>query len=124
MKIEMLEKDKFVLADVQSEDIVITSEQDALDLMANCRYQGSTKIMLRKENIVPSFFDLKTKVAGDILQKFSMYHCQLAIIGDFEQVQSKSLRDFILESNKTGLINFVNSKEEAIECLSKKSRYD
>jgi hypothetical protein len=124
MKIELLQKDELLLADVQSEDIVIASEQDALDLMANCRYQGSTKIMLREENIVPSFFDLKTKVAGEILQKFSTYRCQLAIIGDFEQIQSKSLRDFVLESNKIGLINFVNNKQEAIECLSRKSRYD
>ena len=124
MEIEILTKGDLMLAYVQSDDIVIANEQDALDLMANCGYQGATKIILREENIIPSFFDLKTKIAGEILQKFSTYRSQLAIIGDFEQIQSKSLKDFIFESNQTGLINFVKTKEEAVECLSRKSHYD
>jgi len=44
---------------------------------------------------------------------------QLAIIGDFAKYKSKSLRDFIFESNKHGRINFVSSIEEAKERLTK-----
>lgn len=101
------------IAEIISDDILIKEVQDALDLMANCNYQGSRKIIIHEKNIIPDFFDLKTRIAGDILQKFSTYDVQLAIIGDFSRYTSKSLKDFIYESNKFGRINFVNSYEEA-----------
>jgi hypothetical protein len=52
------------------------------------------------------------------LQKFSTYGSRLAIIGDFSKYDSKSLRDFIYESNKTGRICFVGSQDEAVKALS------
>jgi len=42
--------------------------QDALDIMANSVYQGSGKIILHERNLTPDFFELKTGIAGDILQ--------------------------------------------------------
>ena len=74
---------------------------------------------MRQENIINSFFDLKTKIAGDILQKFSTYNSKLAIVGDFTKFPGNSLKDFIRESNKAGRISFVSSIEEARKCLVK-----
>ena len=39
-------------------------------------------------------------MAGEILQKFSNYRVRLAIVGDFTPYSSKSIKDFIYESNK------------------------
>ncbi|RYG19765.1 MAG: DUF4180 domain-containing protein, partial [Chitinophagaceae bacterium] len=72
------------------------------------------------KNITSDFFDLSTKMAGEILQKFSNYKMRLAIVGDFSNYQSQSFKDFVYESNKHGQINFVNSKTEAVSVLSKK----
>jgi len=120
MKIEIREINDIKLAIITSDEIIIKNLQDALDLMAECFYYHNLhKIILQKENITPDFFDLKTKLAGDILQKFSTYSIQLAIIGDFSEYSSQSLIDFIFESNKQGRINFVNSIEQAIERLIK-----
>jgi hypothetical protein len=107
------------IAEIISDEIAIKVTQDALNLMADCAYQGSSKIILYEKNIIPNFFDLKTGIAGEILQKFSTYDVQLAIIGDYSKYSSKSLKDFIFESNKYGRINFVNSIEEANERLLK-----
>jgi len=120
MRIELIKSDHTVIAEIISDQKVINSYQDALDLMANCQYQGTSKIILDKKNIVDEFFDLKTGIAGEVLQKFSNYKCQLAIVGDFSKYQSKSLKDFIYESNKMGRIFFVSSIEEAKKCLSRK----
>jgi hypothetical protein len=119
MKIELIITEHTVIAEIISDEKVISSYQDAVDLMANCRYQGADKIVLKEKNIVDDFFDLKSGVAGEILQKFSNYKCQLAIIGDFSKFQSKSLKDFIFESNKIGRICFVSSAEEAKKYLSR-----
>jgi hypothetical protein len=56
-----------------------------------------------------------TRFAGDILQKFSNYRVQLAIIGDFSEYQGETLKDFIYESNRAGEILFLNSVESAIK---------
>lgn len=105
------------IAEVSSKDLLINTVEDALDLIGNSNYYGSDKIILNEENITAEFFDLKTGIAGEILQKFSTYGMKLAIVGDFSKYPGKSLRDFIYESNKIGRICFVGSKEEAVKSL-------
>lgn len=105
-------------AEIIAEGVIINDTQDMIDIMADCRYNGAGSIIIHKENLIPGFFDLKTRIAGDILQKFSNYRMQLAIIGDFTELKSKSLRDFIFESNKTGMINFVPGLDEALQAFS------
>lgn len=105
------------IAEIVSEDLIINEVQDGLDLMAECSYNGNDAIIMYEAQIIPDFFDLKTGIAGEILQKFSNYDMRLAIIGDFTKYTSKSLRDFIYESNKTRRVNFVGSLQEATERL-------
>lgn len=105
------------LAEIISDDVLIHETQDAIDLMGESNYLGSRKIIMNEKNVIPEFFDLKTGIAGEILQKFSTYHMKVAIVGDYSKYASKSLRDFISESNRHGQINFVSSIEEARERL-------
>jgi hypothetical protein len=121
MKIQFLERSGTKISVVESEEIVINDTQDAIDLMADCRYQGSEAIVLAEEHFSPAFFDLKTRIAGEILQKFTNYQVRLAIVGDFSKYTSKSLRDFISESNKHGQILFTENQEDAFIKLSKHS---
>ena len=97
------------LVEIISKDIIIKNIQDALDLMANA---PSDYIIIHDYNLEPDFFDLSTRLAGEILQKFTNYQVKLAIIGDFSKYKSKTLKDFIYESNKNKEYLFVNSLEE------------
>jgi hypothetical protein len=107
------------IAEVISEGLVIRNIQDGLDLMGDVYFQGFDRMILHEKNITPEFFDLKTRMAGEILQKFSNYRIRLSIVGDFSKYTRKSIRDFIFESNKMGQISFVGSVEEARERLIK-----
>jgi hypothetical protein len=118
MKIEFVNVKDYLIAEVKSDAVVINTLQDALDLMGDCYFQGARGIIIEEKNIIPNFFDLKTGIAGEILQKFSTYDIRLSIVGDFSKYTSKSLRDFIYESNKMGRITFVTSFEEAKKRLS------
>jgi hypothetical protein len=120
MTINLLEINNTTIAEVISDEIIISSTQEAVDLMMNCAYQGAESLLMKEHNFAPGFFDLKTRMAGDILQKFSTYQLRLAIIGNFEKFSNQSLRDFIFESNKAGRILFMHSAEEAKEILSRK----
>jgi len=118
MKIEAHTISGTKIAEIISDTTIIETAEDGLDLLGNLYYQDFGTIILHEKNITPSFFDLKTGIAGEILQKFSNYRVRLAIVGDFSNYQSKSIKDFIFESNKTGQIHFVSSTSEALEKLS------
>ncbi len=105
------------IARILLDEIIINNEQDALDLIANCYYNGASKLLMLESQLHPNFFDLKTGIAGEILQKFSNYRAELSIVGDFSKYTSKSLHDFIRESNHSGRIFFVENEEEAIKKL-------
>ncbi|WP_018341689.1 DUF4180 domain-containing protein [Cytophaga aurantiaca] len=117
MKIQSHQSSNTKIAEVLSESIIIDTIEDGSNLMADIYYQGFDALILHEKNITPTFFDLKTGIAGEILQKFSNYRMRLAIVGDFSSYNSKSLNDFIFESNKNKQINFVDSVGEAIERL-------
>lgn len=119
IEINFIEANGTRIAEIISEETEIKNTQDAVDIMMNCIYQGAARIIIRKQNLIPDFFDLKNGIAGDILQKFSTYNAKLAIVGDFDNIASRSLRDFIYESNKIGRINFVSSTDLAAEVLSR-----
>ncbi|MDM1296229.1 DUF4180 domain-containing protein [Sphingobacterium sp. N143] len=106
------------IAEVKGSDILINNLDDGLQIMVDCSAQEAYKAILYQENISPDFFDLKTKLAGEILQKYTQYQFDIAIIGDFSVYDSKSLNDFIYESNKSRKINFVETREEALARLS------
>ena len=104
---------------VIEQNMKITSVQDTLDIMATAQYIGDCMgIVLYKECIDESFFDLKTGFAGEVLQKFANYRLKLAIVGDFSHYTSKSLKDFIYECNKGNLVYFKNELEDALSALA------
>ena len=115
MKIKIHTIDDRKIAEIISDDIVLQTVEDAVDLIGNMSYQGFDKLIIHEENMIPDFFELKNKIAGNILQKFSQYSMPLAIIGDFEKYESKSLNDFIFESNKGNQINFVTTVEDGLK---------
>ncbi len=119
MKIEIHILNNTKIAEVVSDTFVIKTSEDGLDLLGDLYYQGFDKIIIQEKNITPDFFDLKNGMAGEILQKFSNYRVRLAIVGDFTCYSSRSMKDFIYESNKKGQINFVDTMAEALNLLSR-----
>jgi Domain of unknown function (DUF4180) len=119
MEIEIIEVNGKNIAVPCSQGVLIHELQDALDMMAEVSYLNSHRIIVKEDQLTPEFFDLKSGLAGDILQKFSTYNVHLAIIGDFSKYRSRSLKDFIFESNKYGRINFLATFEEACAKLSR-----
>jgi hypothetical protein len=107
-------KNNVQIAEVLSDDVLIQTADDGGQLLADLYYQGFDLIIIKTEQLNPLFFDLKTGLAGEVLQKCSNFRVRLAIIGDFNAYNSKSLRDFIFESNKGKLVNFFSSVDEAM----------
>lgn len=120
MNIQIHTVNETKIGEVIADEQVLTSLDDAMDLMGNLYYQGADSIILHEKAITPAFFDLKSKLAGDILQKFSNYRMRLAIVGDFAKYPGKSFQAFVKESNKGRQVNFVPSRQEAFRMLSER----
>ncbi|MDF2593666.1 MAG: cytoplasmic protein [Clostridia bacterium] len=104
---------------IESEDILISDSQSALDLMMTVQYEkGCSRIILDKNAICEEFFVLSSGIAGEVLQKFINYHTKLAIMGDFSKYTSKPLHDFIYECNKGNDIFFVDNLDQGVEKLT------
>jgi len=114
--IEYLVNQKRV-AVIASDSLVIHDVGSGTDFIGEIYYLGYEGVILKREHLVAEFFDLKTKLAGEILQKFSNYRVKLAIVGNWELITSNSLQDFIRESNSGRLIYFASSTEDALAKL-------
>ena len=67
MRIELTDINGTCIAELISDSIVISNSQDALDIMADCSYQGARRIIVREINVTPDFFFFFFGIAGEIL---------------------------------------------------------
>ncbi len=97
----------------------LTNINQAMDIILSATFEHNcSKIILNQKNIDKSFFDLKTKFAGELLQKLINYNCSVVLVGEFESFGSKALNDFIFECNRKENIGsrifFLNTIDDAI----------
>lgn len=120
MELTKIEKNGIACAVVNSDELVITDTQSALDVLMSAKYDLGTKnIVINKKMIIEDFFILSKGIAGEILQKYINYGGRIAIYGDYSHYTSKPLKDFIYESNKGKDIFFVSTQAEAIDILTR-----
>ena len=116
-------KDGDIAVQLEDKSIILADENSALDFLMTIAYEtGSNKVIINKENLTEDFFRLKTKVAGNILQKVVNYKMKLAIVGDYSKYSSESLKDFIYECNNGNDIFFVEDESQALILISSSKR--
>jgi hypothetical protein len=106
------------IAEIESDDQLLNQPEDALGIIYSLDPSVSG-VMIHEKNISPSFFDLKNRLAGEILQKFSNHRTRLVILGDFSKFASISLKSFIYESNKNKHVVFAENVAHALEILNR-----
>jgi hypothetical protein len=103
------------IVEITKENPVIHTAQDFLEIMMNLPADTFT---IYHETLDEDFFNLKSGLAGEMLQKVVNYSCRLGIVGDFTRHTSKNLQDFIRECNRSNTIVFTETFEEAAKRLS------
>jgi hypothetical protein len=88
----------------------ISNDRDAVDLIAKAHYDHEAQwVVLGVDQLPADFFQLRTGVAGAIVQKFVNYRMRLAIVGDVpaQVADSEPVRDWIREANRGRDLWFV-----------------
>jgi hypothetical protein len=95
----------------------LSSEREALDLVAACGEFGTDRLMLHADNLTEDFYRLSTGVAGEILLKFSTYRIRVAAVLTPELVNQGRFREMVLESNRGNQFRVFYDREAAEQWL-------
>jgi len=92
----------------------IDNERAALDLIGEALHQRAGVVLIPAKCLPEAFFELKTRLAGEMIQKFVNYQRRLVILGDISRhiEQSTSLHDFVYEANRGRHVWFLQNVEE------------
>jgi PadR family transcriptional regulator, regulatory protein AphA len=117
MGYRVVEKNDKRYVEYASAETPLRSEQDALELVAACFENDAYLLMLHEEMLTDDFFNLRTGIAGQVLQKFSNYHVKVAVILRSEQRIKGKFKELLAESNKGNAFKAFNSLSDAEEWL-------
>lgn len=62
MRVETHNINETKIAEVISDETIICTTDDGLDLLGNIYYQGFDRVVMNEKNITPDFFELKRLV--------------------------------------------------------------
>ena len=98
------------------------SSFDADTLVAICIERGAGALLLDEDRIPPAFFDLGTRVAGELLHGLSKYRlCLAAVVRDLSR-HPKTFQDFAREANRGSQFRVFATREAALEWLESRDR--
>lgn len=100
-----------------SAEIKLSSEEDVLDIVGTCFGDNCSHVILHGEVLSEDFFNLKTKVAGMMLQKFINYHIKVAVILPNDEKIKGRFGEMVSETNKGKDFRVFKNVEEAEKWL-------
>ena len=97
-----------------TDGVRLRGDRDAIPVIETAWENRAKLIAIPIERLDEDFFRLKTRIAGEIVQKFVQYRFRIAIVGDISKhiSESSALRDFVREANRGDQIWFVASLED------------
>ena len=94
----------------------LASTQDFLDVIGQLwgEAEPTSCVAIPVSRLAEEFFELRTGLAGEALQKFVNYRVQVAVVGDVTRfvTASRALADFVRESNEGTHVWFVRDLAE------------
>lgn len=99
---------------VPSEGPMLRAGRDAVDIISDASEHIAEVIAIPIQRLGDDFFELRSGVAGEVVQKFVVYGKRVAIVGDIvdKVAASRSLAAFVAESNRGNDLWFVDNLDE------------
>jgi hypothetical protein len=121
MDLQIINHGGIPIAEVQAAPGEIADTRTALDLLADAHSLGAQHVLTHELHFDHTFFDLRSGLAGEILQKFINYQMRLAVVGNFDKYESKSLQAFIIECNRGRNFTFCADRTDALNRLARQA---
>ena len=104
---------------VGDDDPLVRNVAAGTDLVGAALSDGAGVIVVPTSRLDQSFFDLRSGLAGEILQKAVNYRIRFAVIGDVSEyaAASKAFHDLVVESQRSRDYFFVSDLAALAERL-------
>ncbi|MBN2543006.1 DUF4180 domain-containing protein [bacterium] len=119
MKIEIKEKNGTKYLTGLPGEKLVRSEADINSLLSLCYEHATNRILFYPTNLTPNFFDLSSREAGEILQKFSTYRVKAALVVTPETAQSSKFGEMAQEANRGKVFRVFDKEEDAEKWLTR-----
>lgn len=118
MRYELMEKEgnKYVYLGPVGKQI--EAERDGLGLVAICAQHGTSLLLIDSARLSDAFFQLKTGVAGAVMQKLTQYNIKVAVTLDHARIHGK-FKEYLKESNRGSLFRTYDTITDAEKWLLK-----
>src|SRR5690349_2027873 len=83
---------------------------------------GAPGMVLTENDLAPEFFDLRSGLLGELLQKFINYKLRVAFVVPDPEIYGERFSELAYEHRSHPMIRFVHSIEEAKDWLSVSSQ--
>ncbi|MFB6365346.1 DUF4180 domain-containing protein [Paenibacillus elgii] len=113
MKVQVIERGTKKYVEYASVETPLRTGQDALDLNAACLENDTNLLLLHAEALSDDFFNLRTGLAGEMLQKFVNYRVKAALIITNELTVKGRFKEMLAEANKGNDFRVFGSVGEA-----------
>lgn len=121
MNYRIVEKNGVKYIEYVSVERQISSERDVLDLISISIENNIYILLLQVDAFSKDFINLKTGLAGMMLQKFINYHIKVAVILENEEKLNDRFKEMILEANKGSNFRTFKNIADAESWISKLS---
>ncbi|MBN2444279.1 MAG: DUF4180 domain-containing protein [Spirochaetales bacterium] len=112
MEMNIMEKEGKKYIELIKGKLCIENESDAVDVVGFCGCHQTNLVLMYEDNLTEKFFDLKTGVAGEILQKFINYRVRIAIVLSMERITGR-FKEMVNESHRSADFRVFSDKKAA-----------
>jgi len=91
-------------------DLRIDQVDDAMSIISS----GVRRCVFTPDELSEDFFDLRTRIAGEVFQKLVNYNCQIAIVVPRDHCYGDRVTELAREHASHPLIRFFETVEEAL----------
>jgi PadR family transcriptional regulator, regulatory protein AphA len=90
-----------------------TAGAGRLELVAACGEYNTDRVMLHASHLTDDFYQLRTGLAGAVLQKFANYRIRAAAVLTPEFVNQGRFREMVMEANRGNQFRVFYDRESA-----------
>ncbi len=86
-------------------------------LVEACGNAGVDRLVLYPENLPEGFFDLSSKIAGEVLHKLRLYRVRLGVVRTPGLQLSSRFGEMLADERRYGFFGLFDSLDEALDWL-------
>jgi hypothetical protein len=87
--------------------------EDAVDLIEACFEHEAPRLLLDARMLPEAFFDLRSRFAGEFIQKLQTYGLRLALVLPDDESHGERFREFVREARRGRGFRTFGTRDEA-----------